>query len=208
MPLNKAKIIEQIKLTEDVFEIKLETVTPFNFQAGQFITIKVADKTPPCFRAYSIKSAPEENGKNLEICYKFLPGGRGSTWLRALKSNDTIEFLGPSGKFTYKGEKNKNLFVATGTGVAPFNAIIENELKKGNKKPLHLLFGVRHIKDIFYKNFFENLAKKYTNFRFDLTLSRPETEKWQGLNGRVTKILEAMQIDTKNTEVYICGLKD
>jgi len=61
---------------------------------------------------------------------------------------------------------------------------------------------------IFYKNFFENLAKKYTNFRFDLTLSRPETEKWQGLNGRVTKILEAMQIDTKNTEVYICGLKD
>lgn len=208
MPLTKAKVIGQTKLTDDIFEVKFETLEPFNFQAGQFITIKIADNIAPCFRAYSITTCPEKNGKNIDICLKFIPGGRGSTWLSQLNPGDTVEFLGPSGKFIFKGEKEKILFVATGAGIAPFNSIIEDQLKKGNKKTIHLLFGLRHIKDVFYKDFFENLAKKYKNFTFDLTLTKPEDNSWKGSTGRVTPILEKMEIDTKNTEVYICGLKD
>ena len=207
MPLNTAKLKEKIQFTSDVFELTFETPTTFNFEAGQFVTIKIADKTPPCFRAYSISSTPHENGNIFSTCLKIIEGGRGSNWLNNLKPGDPIEFLGPNGKFTFKGEKQKSLFVATGTGITPFNSIISDQLNKGNTNPIQLLFGLRHIENIFYQDFFESLAKKHPNFSYDITLSQPENNSWAGKTGRVTDTLKTMEIDTANTEIYICGLK-
>ncbi|PIR12645.1 MAG: hypothetical protein COV50_07880, partial [Flavobacteriales bacterium CG11_big_fil_rev_8_21_14_0_20_35_7] len=109
--------------------------------------------------------------------------------------------------FTTPPEKSVKI-IATGTGIAPFKAIIEDQLEKKNNtsQPIHLIFGVRHIKDIFYKEIFENLSEKHENFTFDLTLSRPEDPSWTGHSGRVTKLVEALNTDPQKNEVYICGL--
>lgn len=195
--------------TYDVIELSFETQEPFNFQAGQFVTFKIADKTPPCFRAYSISSQPQQNGNTFENCLKVIPNGRGSNWLNSLKEGDKIDFIGPSGKFIFQTVPEKSvLFIATGTGVAPFRAIIKDQLEKGSAQKMTLLFGVRHEKDIFYKEVFEELAQKYPNFDFILTLSQPENPSWNGKTGRVTTHLETMEIIPENTDAYICGLKD
>lgn len=207
MPPRVAKLMEKNQFTQDVIEIVFETTETFNFEAGQFVTIKIEDKTPPCFRAYSISICPEENGRNFATCFKVIEGGRGSNWLNALKIGDTINFIGPSGKFTFKNPDKNAFFIATGTGITPFNSMIEDQLKKGGKSKIHLLFGLRHIKNIFYKNFYDNLAKQYDNFSYTITLSQPENENWQGSVGRVTAVLEKSDLDTKNTDYYICGLK-
>lgn len=205
--MNKAKVTEKKELTHDVFELYLETEGSFKFNAGQFITLKIADKSPtPCFRAYSI-SSPPSNKNSFELCIKTIPNGRGSNWLNSLKKGDEVEFTGPNGNFTFSSNPNKTiLFIATGTGIAPLKSIIENELTKKNSQPMRLYFGLRHIKDIFYKDQFEQLAKSHNNFSFDLTLSQPEDESWQGHKGRVTSVLEPLKIDPENTEAYICGL--
>ncbi|MFH1533866.1 MAG: FAD-dependent oxidoreductase [Nitrospirota bacterium] len=205
--MNKAKVTEKKVLTHDIFELYFETQEPFNFEAGQFITIKIADSNPkPCFRAYSISSSPAKN--TFELCIKEIPNGRGSSWLNTLKSGDKIEFIGPNGKFNFTSNPSKKiLFIATGTGIAPLKSIIEYQLNKENKQQMHLYFGVRHIKDIFYKEHFEELAKTHDNFSFNLTLSQPEDESWSGNEGRVTSLLEPLEIDPDNTEAYICGLK-
>ena len=205
--MNKAKVTEKKVLTHDVFELHLETQEPFNFEAGQFITIKICDTNPkPCFRAYSISSAPSKN--TFELCIKEIPKGRGSCWLNTLKVGDEIEFIGPNGKFNFTSNTSeKTLFIATGTGVAPLKSMIEDQLNKGNKQSMHLYFGVRHIKDIFYKEHFEELAKTHDNFSFNLTLSQPEDKSWNGNEGRVTSLLESLEIDPANTSAYICGLK-
>ena len=67
---------------------------------------------------------------------------------------------------------------------------------------------MRHIKGIFYKEFFENLAKNHKNFTFDITISQPEDPNWKGLKGRTTAILKKMDLDIKNIEAYTCGLKE
>ena len=205
--MNKAKVIEKKVLTHDVFELHLETQEPFAFEAGQFITIKICDSDPkPCFRAYSISSAP--SGNTFELCIKEVPNGRGSCWLNTLKAGDEIEFIGPNGKFNFTSDSSKRLlFIATGTGIAPLKSIVEEQLNKGNKQQIHLYFGVRHIKDVFYKEHFKELAKTYENFSFNLTLSQPEDESWKGNEGRVTSLLESLEIDPDNTSAYICGLK-
>lgn len=208
--MQKAKITNNLPLTPDVFELTLETETSLNFQAGQFITIKIDDNVKPeYFRAYSICSAPQKNSNLFKLCIKAVPNGRGSNWLKSRKTGDEIEFLGPSGNFTFQSQTGKNiLLIATGTGIAPLKAIIENELlNKKNDQQLYLLLGLRHIKDIFYKNEFKKLSKNYKNFKFDITLSKPENENWEGKIGRVTTILQNMAI-TQNTEIYLCGFSE
>lgn len=208
MPLNKATIKKKNQLTHDVIELQLELQNDLQFIAGQYVSIKVMDKPEsPCFRAYSIASSPTLLPR-LDLCLKVVEGGRATNWLNSLTEGNDLEFLGPIGHFVYKGEKERAIFIATGTGLAPFRGIIEDELAKGNKRQIHLVFGVRHIKDIFYKELFEELAAKHPNFTFDLTLSRPEDDSWSGNQGRVTNLLEKLEIDPENTEAYICGLKD
>ncbi len=208
MPLNTAALKSRQQLTYDIIEVTFETQGPFTFTAGQFVTFKVADKMPPCFRAYSISSIPKQNGNIFETCLKIIPNGRGSTWLNSLKIGDKVEFMGPNGNLAFRTQQGKTaIFIATGTGVTPFKSIIKDELTKGHAT-MHLIFGLRYIKDIFYKDYFEKLAEKYKNFTFEITLSRPEDDTWKGKVGRVTDILNKMPIDTRSTEFYICGLKD
>ena len=201
-----ATVLKKEFVNNDVFLLTIKCETVFSFIAGQFITIKINDhNNTPCFRSYSISSAPTKDNI-LEICIKKIKNGRGSTWLSNLKNNDKIQLIGPSGNMIFKQSNSTSIFIATGTGVAPFKSIITDELQKGNKTNLHLIFGLRHIKDIFYKEFFEKLEKQYLNFKFTITLSRPEDKKWNQKIGRVTKHLEEFNLPTKSN-YYICGLK-
>lgn len=201
--MNQAIVQTNKALTHDVFELTLQTAEPITFLAGQFITIKIDDKIPPCFRAYSICSPPT-NTNQFTLCVKYVPEGRGSSWLKEAKFGDPINFIGPNGYFTHQKNGRPLLFIATGTGIAPFYSIITELLTNNFDQPITLLFGVRHENDLFYLDHFENLATNHPNFTFITTLSQP-SENWQGTRGRVTEPLKSLQIDPA-TDIYICGL--
>jgi len=211
MSLQKAKLVKSTLLTEDILELVFENEKLMDFQAGQFLSVKVEDNpNSPCIRGYSIASAPIQNSKNFTLCVKLLENGRGSNWLKSLEEGSSINFLGPNGKFLFNENPVKNsLFVATGAGISPLKAMIEDQLiNKKNPNKLHLIFGVRFIKGIFYEDFFENLHKKFPNFTYEITISRPEKEDPKHKKGRVSDILREATIDPKKTESYLCGLKD
>ena len=213
MPLQKAALIKKTYLAEGTIQLDFETEASFEFQAGQFISIKVEDNSSsPCIRGYSIASYPHSDNQNkaFSLCVKLVENGRGSNWLNSLKEGQEIQFLGPNGKFLFNpNPDSKNiLFIATGTGIAPLKTMIEDQLlNKNNQNKFHLLFGVRYIKEIFYQDVFQKLADKFSNFTYEITISRPEKEDWSGNKGRVTALLENLKIDTTNTEAYLCGLK-
>jgi len=66
-----------------------------------------------------------------------------------------------------------------------------------------LVWGMRYEKDLFWQKEFEELERKYKNFKFILTLSKPSVS-WQGRRGRVTDVLKEMKI-LKGAEFYLCG---
>lgn len=207
MALQKAKLIKKAVLTHDVFQLTFESENQFNFEAGNFITIKITDQEKPCFRAYSISSPPKEGSNQFEIIVKIVENGSGSNWLNQIEEGEEVEFMGPNGKFVFNEESQKDaVFIATGTGIAPLKSMILDQINKGNQQNLELIFGLRHIKNTFLKEEFENLQNESKNFRFVFTLSQPE-DHWDGNQGRVTKILQEKEIDTKNTQYYLCGLK-
>lgn len=208
MAFQKAKLIKKRSLTNDVIELIFETKDNFKFTAGQFITIKINDKLPsPCLRGYSISSRP--SGNIFELCVKIIPQGRGSNWLNSLKKDNEIEFIGPNGKFIFNTDSSKKiLLIGAGTGIAPLKSIAENELLNGNKQTISILWGLRYIKDIFYKDYFENLVHVHKNLSFEITLSQSEKDDWKGKRGRVTEILKNLPVkDFRDTEAYICGLR-
>ncbi len=209
--LKNATLKEKIALTHDVYEFVFESEEEFQFEAGQFITFRMTtEEGKPCLRAYSIASKPEDKSHIFTVCIKIVADGKGSKILNELKVGDVLPFIGPNGKFVFNEENNKNsIFIATGTGVAPFKSMIEDQLgNKENRKDFTLIFGVRHLRDIFYQEWLDEMQKEYENFNYYLTISQPESKEWDGHVGRVTTLIEDLQIDNEEDEIYICGLKN
>ncbi len=173
------------------------------FLPGQFAMVEVA---PNVKRAYSIASLPEDLS-SLTFVVGTAPGGIGSKFFESLAVGDSINLELPYGVFNVKSAEKPLLFVATGSGIAPFKAMVPDLLANRFDRPVDLLFGVRSEADLFYAAYFAELATRYGNFRFLATLSQP-SEKWTGSRGRVTSVLEACGDEYVNSHVYICGSKE
>ena len=111
-------------LTPEAFIIKLPK-SRFSFEAGQHITLSI--KGDYQSREYSIYSG--ENDSHLEVLVKEVEGGYFSPKLKALKKGDIVEIHGPFGKFGIEKklrDKHQHVFIASGTGVAPFHSMINS----------------------------------------------------------------------------------
>ena len=117
----------------------------------------------------------------------------------------------PLGYFTLRHPGHRAVFIATGTGIAPFRSMLLEHLPKTQPR-ITLLFGVRHEEGLLYRDELEQLAARYASFRFLPTITRP-TQTWPGRTGRVQAHLnEALALpsyeDQTTLDVYICGLKE
>jgi CDP-4-dehydro-6-deoxyglucose reductase len=113
---------------------------------------------------------------------------------------------GPLGHFVLKNPPNDSIFVATGTGIAPFRSMLHAHLEAHPDRQFTLVFGVRFEPSLLYRTEFERLANDNPHFRFLPTLSRPE-ESWNGLKGHVQQHVMDTLGDRRDVDVYICGLK-
>lgn len=201
---------KRIQLLGDIYELhfKLGSPTELSFRAGQFVNIRVEDGNPKIFfRSYSIMSPPGEKS-TIKTCIKLVPSGRATSWLTTIPEGTSVKMMGPLGIFKFNEASGKNtIFIATGTGITPLICMIEDQLAKGNARPIHLLWGFRYEQDIFYTELLESIATKYPNFTYTITLSRPEAS-WSGTKGRVTEWLEKNIEHPETTQVYICGVGD
>jgi ferredoxin-NADP reductase len=162
-------------------------------------------------RSYSLASVPTPGSSRFELVVTKVDGGRGSTWLHALMVGAKVEVKGPQGMFLRPVDAGPSLFVATGTGVAPFRGMIHDALAAHRAEPLWVLFGVRTPDDALYREEFEALARAHPNFKFMLTLSRPG-DGWAGRTGYVqTHALELWNElkagSSAPPHAWVCGVK-
>ena len=207
----KAKLLVQKELAPEVhhFEFEVPGVEIFHFTPGQFVSVvdRVDDKE--ITRAYSIASP--RDGNRFELCLNRVLEGIVSPYLFALKPGDEVEMGEPLGYFTLRHPGRRALFIATGTGIAPFRSMLLDHLPKTNPR-ITLLFGVRYERGLLYRDELENLQRQHDSFRFLPTITRPG-DTWNGLTGRVQahidEALAALGFEDQNTvDVYICGLKE
>lgn len=170
-------------------EFAVDELPSFAFNSGQFVSCVADDpKTgKPQTRAYSIASAAREN--MFDICVNRVEGGFFSNLLCDLNEGDTVKFHGAHGLFTLRQPLVDSVFIATGTGIAPMRGFAqwlfpEDGPNRSEGKDISLVYGTRYESDIYYQDYFEQLAAKYPNFHYVATLSRGQ-ENWGGERGYV-----------------------
>jgi NAD(P)H-flavin reductase len=195
-------------LSPTVFELKFETEQPLEFVAGQFISIVIPGAGPhgrDLRRAYSIASPPEM--RPIELCIKYVEGGPGTTYLYALREGMTFKGVAPYGTFVYKTPPERDAcFIATGTGIAPFRAMMASkQYQSAPPRKAHCFVGVRMEDELLYTS---ELREMESDKRLNLieAVSRP-TDAWSGFRGRVTDYIRTLGNDFnwKETEYYLCG---
>lgn len=202
----KAVLLETKDLAHEVRHFVFQTpeVAELTFKAGQFVSFTEMLEGKKITRPYSIASLPE--GNRFELCLNLVQEGIFSPHLFQMKPGDTVEMSAPLGFFVVRNPDKPALFIATGTGIAPFRAMVPAYLNHPQAQDLTLIFGVRHAPNIYYRDEFEALRAQHKNFRFWPTLSRQDPS-WQGRTGHVQlHLLEALG-DRRDLDVFICGLK-
>lgn len=208
-----AKLMFKKKLSSSVSEFVFETEEKFEFKEGQFVNIIIqnADEKP-IRRAYSIASRFDStNAYRFELCIKLEEEGQLTPKLFDAQDGETFNIMGPLGLFKLKNIEDSQeskevdqIFIAAGTGIAPMRSFIGYLLETRNySSQVTLLFGARNEEEILYNEEFEELQRKYPQFNYVVTLSRPSSN-WGGLKGYVQDNLSNINL-TNDSQIYICG---
>ncbi|WP_346098156.1 FAD-binding oxidoreductase [Pseudomonas veronii] len=189
-------------LADDVVEVilRLPPKDPLHYLPGQYVDVIGKNGVR---RSYSIANAPRQDGR-LELQIRQVEGGVMSEyWFEEIANNDLLRLEGPQGTFALRSTSPTNLvFLATGTGIAPVKAILEQlkaapELVAGKK--VWVYWGGRHAQDIYWAPELGSLA-----ITFVPVLSRPGSD-WKGRTGYVQDVLWQDGVDLADAVVYACG---
>ncbi len=175
----------------------------FEYEAGQYFSFCIEPKVN---RSYSVASAPGD--EFIEFLIDVTNPGKGADFVRGINENDDISSIGPLGSFTLPKTNyqsaNRFLFVGTGTGIAPLRSMIRDLLiYKNETKDISLYFGLRYDEDMYLYDEFVEMQKKFSNFCFNMVISRPSND-WRGLTGYCQHHIGSQNIYL-NTNIYVCG---
>jgi len=205
-----ARLVRVVPLSDYTRHLEFEMLgaSRFGFVAGQWLSVK--HRRPDgdeITRAYSIASPPAEDNR-FAFCLNRVENGFMSNYLCDMHEGEEVQCQGPFGDFILRPPMRDTLFIATGTGIAPFRSIIHWLLadeSRHQSKTLTLVFGNRTEKDIYYHDEFLRLAAEHHNFRYHPTLSRGDSN-WTGLRGYVQEHVAGIAQGRTDVHAYICGL--
>lgn len=205
-------VVSQIQpLTEitSQFTISVEDDEIFDYLPGQFVTfdLPVGEKRMQRWRSYSIANAPDRSNK-LEFCIVRAEGGLATEYLfENISVGSEIKFKGPDGIFVIPKDlvTNEIVMICTGTGIAPFRSMWQYiDQQQLPFKKIHLIFGTRFVNSILYRDELESMKNKYSNFSFDIVLSRENHHDYH--HGYIHHLYLNRYADLKeDRRFYICG---
>ena len=164
----------------------------FDFIAGQVVGITINPDSEP--RLYSIASAAKQD--EIWILYTLKEEGLLTPPLSQLKSGDKILITRPFGNFICK--EKEAVWIATGTGIAPFASMFFSGLHPGKT----LIQGSQNLERMyFYEHFSKTMGLNYHP-----CCSRETTTDC--FKGRVTEFLEQQPDIKTGIPYYLCGIAE
>jgi Na+-transporting NADH:ubiquinone oxidoreductase subunit F len=180
----------------------------------------VSTVAEPAVRAYSMANYPEENDiimLNVRIATPppnagaDVPTGVMSSFIFNLKPGDEVTVSGPYGEFLAKDTDAEMVFVGGGAGMAPMRSHIFDQLKRlQSGRKITFWYGARSLREAFYVEEFDELARRHENFDWHLALSDPMPEdEWSGMTGFIHDVLFEHYLKghpaPEDCEYYMCG---
>jgi ring-1,2-phenylacetyl-CoA epoxidase subunit PaaE len=194
--------------------VPTELRNAFDFQPGQFLTLRAGVDGQEARRSYSIcspRSRYIQSGE-LDIGIKPVEGGTFSAWaLAQLRPGMTIDVIPPDGRFTPRIAGARRRFgFAAGSGITPMLSIIATTLEAERDSQFTLVYGNQRISTIMFNEALQDLKDRYPARLSLVHLLSRQAQEVELLNGRIDEgkvaellrtIIPADSID----EVFLCG---
>jgi ferredoxin-NADP reductase len=175
----------------------------FRFQAGQFVSVKVSGTQ---YRTYSVCSDPKDVS-SISLLVAVGHEGVGSKFFKGIKAGDTVSVVGPAGRFTLPSTLSNTLvFVATGTGIAPFLSMFHHLRGIAYGGRVILYFGIRNKEELLALDELKIFRETMGKFEFKLCMSASTAEEVAALGaqkGRVTSYLDKSVFP--DAQFFLCG---
>lgn len=184
-----------------VLRLQLPAGQTLAYLAGQYVDVLLRDGRR---RSYSLAAAPGAD-EQLELHIRHRPGGAFTDLVfGSLKVRDMLRLEGPFGSFHLRDTGAPMILLATGTGMAPIKAIIEQARRSGLQRPATVYWGGRRREDLYCHDLLEQWGRELPWLRYVPVLSAPGPD-WRGCVGRVQDAAMADVSDLSAHEVYACG---
>ena len=185
------RLIGRQWLTQRTFEIALSKPPDYSFQAGQCVRIYHQARE----RDYTPVSAPED--PQITFCIRRIDSGEFTPVLSRVKIGTRFDISRPAGYFTYKPSQHPPVFIATGTGIAPFCA-----MARSGVTGFTLLHGVDDPGELYYRSEMEPVAASYIPC---ISGEHPSSREYY--HGRVTAYLRD-HLAKGQYDFYLCGSRE
>ena len=194
------------------------------FEPGQYFALGLSVDGRLLQRPYSTSSA-RDTRTELEFLVRLVPGGAFTPRLWALRVGERLRIGRAKGLFTLRrGDPRTHLFVATGTGLAPFLSMVESLIRddgEGSARPggpvtasprAIVIHGVSHVAELAYRDRLERLAADVGGVHYVPVVSRPTDPAnagWTGVTGRLDvglgRIFDRHRLEPTTSVAYLCG---
>jgi benzoate/toluate 1,2-dioxygenase reductase component len=184
--------VERLSSTTIAFSLSVEGSAGLGYLAGQYVNVLVPGTDQR--RSYSFSSTP--GSAELSFLVRDIPRGVMSSFLRDnAKSGTLMEFVGPAGSFYLREIKRPLLFLAGGTGLAPFLSMLGRIAATGSAHPVDEdLVGIEQLRQF---------AERIPRFSFACCVAAEAGAYPQ--KGYVTRCIEPAHVNGGDVEIYLCG---
>ena len=197
-----------------LFTLTLRAPQVQPFKPGQFLQLGLDLPDGHLHRPYSVASP---HGDLLDFFIVMVDEGQLTPRLWKLEVGDHLDVSErAAGSFTLDHVPRATTLwlVGTGTGLAPYIAMLRTQTPWQNYQKIILVHGVRHCRDLAYQEELSHYESQLPGrFHYIPVVSREQCH--QGLHGRITTCIEngslesrAQQAFSTDSAVMLCGNPD
>ena len=186
------------RIAQEIIRLEISIDEALVFEPGQYVRIQ--PEGTDVARSYSMANAPGSN--RLEFYIRIVPGGAFSDWLVQAQAGDKVELSTPHGTFFLRDENRPRLFVAGGSGMAPFLSMLRGMGAAARALPTTVLIGARTPAHLFALDELQALRSAMPRLEVKLAVEQgtgPESHA-----GYPTDLIGGLGLDP-STRVYLCG---
>lgn len=191
----------------EIVRLKPESAEPMDFDPGMFVMIsgiENATQKEVVARAFSVASEPVSSVMEFFVVKEH--GGHVSHFMQA-QVGDPYIITGPYGQFKFAAEENKKvLFIAGGTGLAPFMSMLRHIKRVKAENDVVLLYSVKYPMEIIRKDELYAMQNEI-GLKLFVTVTRPQPgDGWGGETGHISSdTIKKCAPDFMERTEYICG---
>jgi ferredoxin-NADP reductase len=157
-------VIATFEETSDIKTIRMLRPDGFEFDAGQFLALRIRADGREAVRCYSISSAPHTRGY-LDISVK--RQGTVSNALHATaRPGATLSVKAPAGQFRYpSGDDRPVLLIAGGIGITPLLSMLRHAVNTEPTRPVTLIYSAHDESAFSFRDELGTIARRHPQVR-------------------------------------------